>query len=150
MNTFLGNQHVYHKHVLIISSVLIKIISSRLGRTKCKNKATFQRLDQQEHLKYECPCVQYKMIGSEVEILHNKSFIRFYVQSSTLDQTNFTLLLFQPIKRGVLGFSVLQFWLFSRSIFSIFCAKKLRFFGFGVHMRISVFQHFVFFVKNHQ
>ena len=42
---------------------------------------------------------------------------------------------------GALGFSVLRFWLFFRSVFRFFgfCAKN---FGFGVHCGLRIF-HFL-------
>ena len=43
--------------------------------------------------------------------------------------------------RGALGFLVLRFWLFFRSVFH-FCAKRLRFFGFGVHCGLRIFPFF--------
>ena len=44
---------------------------------------------------------------------------------------------------GALGFSVLRFWLFFRSVFG-FCAKKLRFLGFGVHCGLRIFRFLEF------
>ena len=42
-------------------------------------------------------------------------------------------------RRGTLGFSVLRFWLFFRSVFG-FCAKRLRFLGFSVHRGLRIFR----------
>ena len=44
---------------------------------------------------------------------------------------------------GALGFSVLGFWLFFRSVFG-FSAKKLRFLGFGVHCGLRIFRFVAF------
>ena len=43
--------------------------------------------------------------------------------------------------RGALGFSVLRFWPFFSLIFGL-CAKKLRFFAFGVRCSLSIFRFF--------
>ena len=40
-----------------------------------------------------------------------------------------------------MAFSVLRFWLFFRSVFR-FCAKRLRFFAFGVHCGLPIFSFF--------
>ena len=47
------------------------------------------------------------------------------------------------LSRRALGFSVLRFWLFFRSVFG-FCAKKLRFLGFGVHCGLRIFRFLAF------
>ena len=47
------------------------------------------------------------------------------------------------LSRAALGFSVLRFWLFFRSVFG-FCAKKLRFLGFGVHCGLRIFRFLAF------
>ena len=44
-------------------------------------------------------------------------------------------------KRGTLEFSVLRFWLLLDRFFG-FCAKRLRFFDFGVHFRFADFSFF--------
>ena len=44
---------------------------------------------------------------------------------------------------GALGFPVLRFWLFFRPVFG-FCAKKLRFLGFGVHCGLRIFRFLAF------
>ena len=38
-----------------------------------------------------------------------------------------------------MGFSILRFWVFLRSVFG-FCAKRLRFFGLGVHCGLRIFR----------
>ena len=45
--------------------------------------------------------------------------------------------------RGALGFSVLRFWPFFSLIFGL-CAKKLRFFAFGVRCSLSIFRFLEF------
>ena len=42
-----------------------------------------------------------------------------------------------------MGFSVLWFWLFFRSVFH-FCAKRLGLFGFGVHYGLQIFRFLAF------
>ena len=42
-----------------------------------------------------------------------------------------------------MGFSVLWFWLYFRSVFH-FCAKRLGLFGFGVHYGLQIFRFLAF------
>ena len=48
----------------------------------------------------------------------------------------------QSIMRGALGFSVLRYWLFFRSVFQFLLQKTsvFRFFGFGGHCGLWIFR----------
>ena len=76
----------------------------------------------------------------EKEKYQIKRFGRSWINKTKLIRWKFLILNWSGPEGGI-GFSVLRFWLFFRSVFG-FCAKKLRFFSFWSLLRFADFPFF--------